>query len=189
MRTDGDMPVTDSMKNKVCGQVEETLEILGHLDLLEHLKIGWSSRFTSAMGKARYSLVTKEIRFSIPLWPRATEEQRRETVIHEVCHIVSRKEANDRGINIRAHGPEWRALMRKCGVKPDRTHDVDNRGLSNRRRIALKCRCSEPIKVTPYIAGRMAAGAKYGCRACGSVLTAPEGTEPVKRRNRRRKGY
>lgn len=204
--------VTPAMKHAVSVWVGQTLEKLGRLDLIHDLSVGWSSRFTSAMGKASIKRGNKirivmntpslegyrvekktptrgmSIRFSEPLWPRASPRDRRETVIHEVCHIVAFQIAWEQGRKIRGHGPEWKALMRRCGIEPSRTHSIDNAGLSNRRRIELDCNCpGKTIKVTPYIAGRMAAGATYACKTCNTTLSPPPGTKPVAKIKRRRK--
>ena len=32
---------------------------------------------------------SEPIRLSIPLWPRASDQDRRETVIHEACHLIA----------------------------------------------------------------------------------------------------
>jgi len=71
-----------------------------------------------------------KIRLSTPLWPRASAQDRRETVIHEACHcIVGFKHGR-----VAAHGAEWKQAMRNCGVEPLRTHSVDRTGLARRQR-------------------------------------------------------
>jgi len=59
-------------------------------ELAQVVVVEWNPRFTRRLGDAGYSHVTfrATIRLSIPLWPRATDQDRRETVIHEVCHII-----------------------------------------------------------------------------------------------------
>lgn len=176
------------MKHAVNVWIGQTLKTLGRLDLLDDLKVEWNARFTSKMGSARIRAISREmaVRFSVPLWPRATPKERRETTIHEVCHIVAYQIAWEESTKIQPHGHEWQALMRRCGIKPERTHNVSNEGLVNSRRIDIKCAC-QTISVTPYVAGRMAAGAYYRCRKCQQKLEPPPDTKPVERRKRRKR--
>jgi len=182
------MAVTLSMKHAVRVWIGRTLKHLDELEILESLEVEWNKRFTSRLGSARSIKVTESfrLRFSVPLWPRATPKERRDTVIHEVCHLVAQKRAWARGVKIQAHGPEWQRLMRECGIEPERTHNVSNEGLTTRRRVEVSCKCGS-TSVTPYVAGRIAAGATYRCKRCKVEITAPPGTKPVERRNRKRR--
>ena len=59
-------------------------------ELAQVIVVEWNPRFTRRLGDAGYSPITyrARIRLSIPLWPRASEQDRRETVIHETCHLI-----------------------------------------------------------------------------------------------------
>jgi SprT protein len=102
-------------------------------ELAQVIVVEWNARFTRRMGDALYSPSTfrARIRLSIPLWERASEQDRRETVIHEACHLV----VFYKHPNAAQHGPEWREAMRNCGVEPQRTHNVDRTGLVRRNRV------------------------------------------------------
>ena len=84
------------MSSVVCNDYEiETWvkEALSVFNLEEDLEIlvEWNNRFKSRMGDALYLRSgVGRIRLSTFLWPRATHEQRRITVIHEVCHLICR---------------------------------------------------------------------------------------------------
>jgi predicted SprT family Zn-dependent metalloprotease len=107
---------------------------------------------------------SSRLRFSIPLWPRASEEERRETVIHECAHLVDglRHGRPD------GHGPHWKKIMVEAGFSPDRTHKVDRQGLT--RTVAAHCRCKD------WSLGRQRAArlrnrtAEYRCPKCGDLL-------------------
>ena len=107
-------------------------EANGVPELAQVIVVEWNARFTRRMGDALYSPSTfrARIRLSIPLWGRASEQDRRETVIHEACHLV----VYYKNCNAAQHGPEWREAMRNCGVEPQRTHSVDRTGLTRRGR-------------------------------------------------------
>jgi SprT protein len=143
-------------------------------ELAQVILVEWNSRFTRRIGDAAYSHVTfrARIRLSLPLWPRASEQDRRETVIHEACHIII-------GFKHRfgpaPHGAEWKEAMRACGVEPLRTHEVDRTGLARKQRrfvlldcphdgIEHKCRCT----IREY--NKLRRGVEMWCRNCGLHL-------------------
>ena len=82
-------------------------------DLAQIILVEWNPRFTSRLGDGGYNsrvLFGARIRLSLPLWPRASEEDRRETVIHETCHVMVGCKF---GRQARHHGPEWKEAMTK----------------------------------------------------------------------------
>ena len=166
-----------------------TLRRLGREDLLPVLWIDWRTRFTSRMGDALYASADQRvrrsserfrdpetgtiarIRFSVPLWQRASEEERYNTVVHEVCHLVTAHEAHLAGRpEPQAHGAEWKATMRRAGVTPKRCHNVSTKGLG-KKKIPAHCKCGEHY-LTPLVAGKiLCLQAVYTCRKChGQVL-------------------
>lgn len=180
------MTITTQMRQTAAAQALETLRALGREDMIELLWVDWKSRFTSRMGDALYATNGSRVRrssekfrvngtvcrmrLSIPLWTRATETERENTVIHEICHLVAAHEAHLHGTNVSsAHGYEWKSVMCRAGVTPKRCHNVSNKGLSSRRRIPAKCACKDH-ELTPLVAGRILGGAKYTCRGCKAVI-------------------
>ncbi len=185
------MTVTAEMKREVHAWIGETLEKLDCVGLSDQLDVQWNNRFTRKIGDSRIEVCEarywSRIRFSVKLWPRATPEQRRSTVIHEVCHLVCAYQAHAGGqVRPKVHGVEWGMLMRRCGVPPDRTHNVKCDDLNRRQWVGVGCECGG-FNITPYIAGRIAAGVGYQCKDCHTKLEVPPGTKPVERRNRKRK--
>ena len=143
-------------------------------ELAQAFSVEWNPRFTLRLGGAHYSPISMHprIRLSIPLWPRASTKDRRETVIHETCHcIVGYKH----GYAASAHGFEWKEAMKNCGVEPRRLHSVDRTGLIRRRRffilrdcpnegIERKCRC-----ITREF-NLLQKGTQMLCKLCGLHL-------------------
>lgn len=179
--------ITPTMRQTAAAIALSTLRALGREDLIPLLWIDWKSKFTSRMGDALYATNGQRVRrsserfridgticrarFSIPLWLRATEEERRQTVIHEVCHLVAAHEAHLAGRKVSsAHGHEWKAVMRRAGVTPKRCHSVSTKGLG-KKTIPAKCRCGEHY-VTPLVGGRIIVlNRTYTCGRChGQVL-------------------
>jgi SprT protein len=149
-------------------------------ELSQVILVEWNQRFTRRLGDAAYSPSTfrARIRLSIPLWPRASEEDRRETVIHEACHLI----ASFKHGFVAAHGHEWRLAMRACGVEPLRTHQVDRTGLARRHRrfilldcpnqgLESKCRCS----AREY--NKLRRGVEFWCKVCGLHLNSESAVE------------
>jgi SprT protein len=153
----------------------------GVSELAQVIVVEWNPRFTRRLGDAGYRPTTyrARIRLSIPLWPRTSERDRRETVIHEACHIIIGYRF---GFVAAPHGSEWRLAMRNCGVKPLRLHSVDRTGLARRQRrfilldcpnegIERKCRCS----AREY--NLLRRGEEFWCQNCGFHLTKESAIE------------
>lgn len=147
---------------------DDALEMLGHSDL--SVRIEFNKRFTSKMGDACYrSPVGPRVRLSAPMWPLIATAERRDTVIHEICHIVVRHEALASCVRgVKAHGPEWKSKMRACGLEPRRCHDFDvSKAPGSRRTKKLHCGCPSPHMVSARKYNQAASGkSNYRCKRC-----------------------
>ena len=143
-------------------------------ELAQVIVVEWNPRFTRRLGDAGYNSTTfrARIRLRLPLWPRTSEQDRRETVIHEACHIIV---GYKHGFAAAPHGHEWRRAMKNCGVEPLRLHTVDRTGLARRQKrfvlldcpnhgIEHKCRCT----IREY--NKLRRGVEMWCRNCGLHL-------------------
>jgi SprT protein len=154
-------------------------------DLAQMILVEWNPRFTRRLGDGYYNnrvLLGARIRLSLPLWPRASEEDRRETVIHETCHVVVGLKF---GRQARHHGPEWRQAMKNCGVEPLRTHSVDRTGLVRRQKqfILLGCPHSEmghKCRITARQANLLRRGQEFHCTVCDLHLDSKTDLEEVR---------
>lgn len=139
--------------------------------VLNRLRITWSTRMTNAMGYAHYRTKGKRIWISLSavLWPHASEEERRETVFHEIAHIleyVGRREAKVWS-GPGHHGPRWRWIMRVLGYpNAARCHSVENPNGHPAR-----CGCG-PTTLSPRQVAflRKNPGRFYTCRECKEKL-------------------
>lgn len=165
------MRITEQMHQNVLRWTVETLAALGVADL--PVDVEWNDRFTSRLGDAAYNPQGSRVRFSTPLWTRASEQDRYETVVHEVCHVVAKHQ--NRGRKIEPHGHEWQRLMRRCGVEPKRCHNIDRTGLARTRRtVSAWCGCQEH-KITPQMARRIHCGeTSRACKHCRWKLRLQE---------------
>lgn len=100
----------------------------------------------------------------------------RETVAHEVAHIVVywkwRVVASMGARRPQPHGCEWRAVMSGLfNVEPERTHsyDMGNVAVRRQRRWAYACGC-RAHSVTTSRHNAIGGGRTFICRACRSPL-------------------
>ncbi len=80
-------------------------------------------------------------------WPLYRENKLEfdELVGHEVCHLVN-YQLNGFKILSRDHGPEWKDIMRRMGLPPDRHHHLDVRYVKRpytSRHYEYGCHCSD----------------------------------------------
>ncbi|QDU96226.1 SprT family zinc-dependent metalloprotease [Lignipirellula cremea] len=94
------------------------------------VRVKWNKRFTRRFGDALigYNPLLARIRLSPLIWQNASDSERRETVIHETCHIVA---WHLHGTKIKPHGVEWRQAMEQCGVEANRCHNIPLIGINH----------------------------------------------------------
>lgn len=155
--------------------IRETLDALNCPNLV--VTAEFNGRFSSRMGDANWT--QKRVRFSKPLWPRATKQERYQVIVHEVAHIVA-EERYGRGIGrrISPHGYQWKLVMLEMGLHPDRCHSVPTAGVANKKaKYKTYCRCSGENAlhlVTKKVYDRIADPLcirSYTCRRCKARLT------------------
>jgi SprT protein len=110
------------------------------------------------------------IRYNLDIAERQQESFIRETVPHEVAHVVVRLLHP----YARPHGREWQAVMQHLGVtNPQRCHrfEVAAQAGRSQRRWGYRCACkTHQLSTTRH--KRMQAGkASYLCRCCGGPLS------------------
>jgi SprT protein len=137
-------------------------------ELAGEIRWQFNARFGAKMGDAFYA--KKLVRFSAPLWPRATPEQREQTVKHEACHLIA---FDLEGYPAKGHGEHWAKCMRAAGLDPKRCHSVDTTGVKGKmKRYPLKCDCrTHMVSVIKYNRIKRAF-ASYKCRLCQGKLRA-----------------
>jgi hypothetical protein len=123
--------------------VEEALEVGGYDPAISaRILIKANPRFSRRMGDARCTsralafMLGEEalpggiLRFSShALWRRATPEKRRNTIIHELAHIIAEHEQPGT-----KHGHHWKVTMRRLGEVPKRCHTVNRDGIARKQK-------------------------------------------------------
>ena len=151
--------------------VEETKRKLG---LFQYIEVEFR-KFRSRGGDASV-IPSPKVRFSSILWPLATDEQRRQIVVHEVCHIKVMLEDLVRGHRIEGpHGPSWAAAMRSCGEKPDTRHKIQGPPLKTFGVFTCGCE-NRTHSLTKHRWGKVIKGCRYICSGCKKNLVPSEET-------------
>lgn len=116
-----------------------------------------------------YSYREGKIRLNRALLLREADKFIDRTPGHEAAHLVTR---HVYGPFVKPHGAEWRTVMIRLGMKPERCHSYDVTGIAGtRRHYSLFCACMEH-KVGAKIARKVEMGARYTCRKCKEPIHA-----------------
>ncbi len=116
----------NSEHKKALKVVKTTLTKCNTSNIFHLVEINFSTRMTRSLGNVCYSevesgpykgmIINAHIGLSEILWPFINQAERRNTIIHEVCHLVA---FHNYGLNIKAHGKEWKRYMGLCNLPPD----------------------------------------------------------------------
>jgi predicted SprT family Zn-dependent metalloprotease len=149
-------------------QIIEACELAGHADEYDKIGVRWSKRAVTTIGLA--SRITYEIVLAEKAWPLLSLEDRRETVFHEVAHLIAYKE---QGIKAWGHTPAWRNVMCRMGYPDaDRCHYPSAALEAIRRplvRFIAMCKCGDHL-ITTNRMKRIINGISYSCRYCNEQL-------------------
>lgn len=108
------------------------------------------------------------LRFNLQLYRENSEDFLRQTVAHEVAHLVAHQLFGDR---IQPHGQQWQSIMRGVyELPPNRCHNYEVQRRSVPRYI-YRCPC--PDSDFPFTAQRhklVRKGRRYLCRRCRELL-------------------
>lgn len=112
-------------------------------------------------------LQSNRLRFNARLYRENCEDFLRQTVAHEVAHLVAYQL---HGLKIRPHGKEWQAIMQQVfGLPPVRCHAY-RLPPAWRTFYLYHCRCMQH-PLSPQRHGRIRRGQLYLCRSCNGRLT------------------
>ncbi|MCQ2042623.1 SprT family zinc-dependent metalloprotease [Stutzerimonas kunmingensis] len=108
------------------------------------------------------------LRFNEQLYRENTEHFLRQTVAHEVAHLIAHQMFGSR---IQPHGEEWQLIMRGVyELPPDRCHTYAIRRRSVTRYV-YRCSCvDQDFAFTPQRHALVAKGRRYYCRRCKTTL-------------------
>jgi len=101
----------------------------------EHGLIGW--RFAFDHARRRFgccNFTRKTISLSRPLTLLNTEDEVRDTILHEIAHALTPRAG---------HGPAWRAMCVRIGAKPQRCYTEQQVIAPPRRPAPLRIGCPQ----------------------------------------------
>ncbi|WP_310197672.1 SprT family zinc-dependent metalloprotease [Pseudomonas hunanensis] len=108
------------------------------------------------------------LRFNLQLYRDNQDDFLRQTVAHEVAHLVAHQLFGDR---IQPHGEEWQLIMRGVyELPPNRCH---NYAVQRRTATRYIYQCPCPQSDFPFSAQRhklVRQGRRYLCRRCRQIL-------------------
>jgi len=144
-------------------------------NIFTNLHLEMKSRFVRKIADARFHGM--RIRFSTKYWEVMTPQGRRDTVFHEVAHIVVKynyyflNQPTEICGEPNPHGEEWKSLMIKCGKSPKRKTDLGKRSLLILRPKIAQCSCNDKIHISKVEYNRIKKGEVYQCTKCYSSLS------------------
>jgi predicted SprT family Zn-dependent metalloprotease len=154
-----------------------TCQTLGVPHFVEMIDVDVNNRLKVTLATASSPFVdgkrTYLLSINQELWRRANDEEKRKTLIHEICHLVEFY-LHGRVQNIKkGHGPIWDNYMRMCGLDPksERFHNLECSDLRRKQhKWAAKCPCGSIKTVKTTKARRIMAGKRYRCVRCRGLV-------------------
>lgn len=132
--------------------------------------IRFDLRGKSAAGM--YLVKENVIRVHAVICAQNFEHYIKQTIGHEVAHLVVEQMYKDVFPNIKPHGVEWQRAMKAFGLPADRCAKYDASEIKSARRTIkyqFSCNC-KVHEVGPKINTNIASGRTYSCRDCKGVL-------------------
>jgi len=93
-------------------QLPELAELWGVPELAQSLSFRHNARLRTTLG--RFVARNRRVELNPRIWQALAPAQVRELIVHEAAHAV----LFSRDPRARAHGADWRELMRRAGMKP-----------------------------------------------------------------------
>ena len=114
------------------------------------------------------------IRINYVLLKENIEHYIKQTLGHEYAHLITDNLWLSNLISKpTAHGREWKKVMRRLRLRPDRCHsyDTSNAGGKKQRQWKYYCKCPKPMTVSTTIHNKIRKGRKYRCNKCKTQIT------------------
>lgn len=120
----------------------------------------WRFRFDTAkrrLGSCQYT--ERTITLSRPLTLVNSEDQMRDTILHEIAHVIAGHSAG--------HGPRWKAACVRVGARPDRCASMDEVVMPTAPwyHVCPQCDHRTPRYKRP--------SRRYGCATCRTKTGRP----------------
>lgn len=134
---------------------------------INNVKIKVNKRKISSAGTAAY--LDNTITVNVKVWQMLNDEQQRDVVIHEACHLIA---AQKFGSIAWGHGRYWKHCMIKAGLSPERCIDITTLPMEMACKVYKMVYC--PAHGVVYLGPRQwksfLNGVGYRCNKCGKKL-------------------
>lgn len=151
------MKQTNDLLREARRILTECETLVPEIDFTEYaIRFKVSARLTRAAGKARPR--TGEITLSLPFFEDDGnfEKEFRNTVTHEIAHVLSPPTRNPGSRKRSSHGFAWKAMHRRLGGTGDRCHTLDlavgyeRKTRPRAARTDAPCpKCGQPMSLGP----------------------------------------
>ena len=122
-------------------------------------EVKFSNQLVTTAGQADNRLF--RIKVSARLWDYSQLAERRDTIIHEYCHLAGWKLS---GTKEWGHGPIWKNCMQLCGLEPKICHNIQ---VAGRKEQTVCVNCAKPYVISNRIKSKIARDVKqYCCPHC-----------------------
>lgn len=117
--------------------------------------------------------VKKQVELNVELLREGREEHRDQTLLHETAHLIIfllYPESMRRHSRIKAHGREWKTVMRQLGARPDRCSNHDFLREKRAKKANLMYACQRCEHEFPAMRRKKHSPDRYKHKACGGGL-------------------
>lgn len=111
--------ITDDTIEQIYKWIKECCDKNRMPGLTETIKVQFSNRLVTTWGRAW----SNKIELSTLLWVSGSETDKKDTVIHETCHIIVKRKYGSES-TIKSHGKEWQLCMKIAGLDPKATNSI-----------------------------------------------------------------
>ena len=126
-------------------------------------------------GMAKNQRSIYNIEFSVEAILRDWEEMTRNTIPHEMAHIVDMYLHNGKS----SHGPRWQSIIQALGGSPQRTHDIPLRKARRSRRYIYIASCGTEVEVGPRHHKSVSRGGTLIVKKTGGRVTKEDFTGKI----------
>lgn len=107
------------------------------------------------------------LEFSVEAILKEREEMIKNTIPHEMAHIVDMYLHNGKS----SHGPRWQYIVQALGGSTDRTHDIPLQRSRRSRKYIYKASCGTVLEISPQHHKSVWRGGKLIVKKTGGTVT------------------
>jgi predicted SprT family Zn-dependent metalloprotease len=154
--------------SKISELIQFACDKNGRPDIAAMIAVSWSNRMIVTMGKVHGGpLIGYKMTLSAKIFASISEEEQRDTVIHETCHVID-GHVNNRKMS---HGEGWKVAMCRAGLEPRRIYEAEVNPLVKRFIYSCPNKCKDEYPLSTILHNRVSKGRTRICAKCHSCLS------------------